>query len=297
MRISRFAIKENAKLSMRGLKPHVMLVTLVYFIIALVLDGLNIRITGDQTGVFDMMLDGTLGGTSSWSVGIVPGYVSGYGLGGLALVIAIALSLMLYMMQTGFAIYTLRVSRGQPASYGTLFDGFGIIGRVLAVGLLTTLFIFLWLLLAVVPLTIAMVMIMTGYSEYTATIMMSAALLLMIPAMIASYRYRQAIYIMLDNPHMRALDCIRASKRMMSGRKGELFVLDLSFIGWALLTWIPVLNLWILAYMDVTLANYYNELSTGGRIIESEGRVLPPDEPGGPHGGQEPKPPREDPWD
>lgn len=34
---------------------------------------------------------------------------------------------------------------------------------------------------------------------------------------------------------MTALDCINESKRLMKGYKGELFVLDLSFIGWYLL--------------------------------------------------------------
>ena len=43
----------------------------------------------------------------------------------------------------------------------------------------------------------------------------------------------------------------------MVGHKAELFVLDLSFIGLALLTAIPFVTVWVTPYMEVTFANYY----------------------------------------
>jgi uncharacterized membrane protein len=44
---------------------------------------------------------------------------------------------------------------------------------------------------------------------------------------------------------------------MMSGRKGELFVLDLSFLGWSLLMLFPFVAVWVLPYTSVTYTNYY----------------------------------------
>ena len=42
-------------------------------------------------------------------------------------------------------------------------------------------------------------------------------------------------FIAMENPEMSASDCLRKSQELMDGHKKELFVLDLSFIGWHLL--------------------------------------------------------------
>ena len=66
-----------------------------------------------------------------------------------------------------------------------------------------------------------------------------------------------ALYIMIENPHMSALDCIKASKQLMNGHKGELFVLDLSFLGWAILTVVPFVVIWVFPYYNTAVTNYY----------------------------------------
>ena len=69
--------------------------------------------------------------------------------------------------------------------------------------------------------------------------LMFLALLLVIAgailSVIVTYRYRLAVYFLLDNPEMGALAAITESKRAMMGWKGELFIQDLSFLGWWLL--------------------------------------------------------------
>jgi uncharacterized membrane protein len=117
------------------------------------------------------------------------------------------------------------------AGFGELFDGFGMFFKFLWLNILIGIFTFLW------------------------------SLLFVIPGIVASYRYRMAIYIMIDNPEFSAMECIRRSKAMMAGRKWELFVLDLSFIGWGLLTAIPFVSLYVSPYIEITVANYYNALS------------------------------------
>ena len=59
------------------------------------------------------------------------------------------------------------------------------------------------------------------------------SLLFVIPGIVAAYRYSMATYIMAENPGMQATEAIERSKALMDGRKGDLFCLDLSFIGWA----------------------------------------------------------------
>ena len=73
------------------------------------------------------------------------------------------------------------------------------------------------------------------------------------------YAYLMAPYILADNLGMTAHEALRESKRMTNGHKGELFVLNLSLIGWMLL--IPLtlglIVIWLAPYTHATLANYY----------------------------------------
>ena len=88
------------------------------------------------------------------------------------------------------------------------------------------------------------------------------SLLFVIPGIIASYRYRMAVYLYLDDPDKGILDCIRESKEMMIGHKFELFVLDLSFILWFLLCAVTcgLAALYVTPYVTLTNSVYYDNL-------------------------------------
>ena len=107
-------------------------------------------------------------------------------------------------LEYGMAFIFLKQARDhQPVQLGDMFRGFqDDFGGTFLIGLMTSLFTFLW------------------------------SLLFVIPGFIAAYRYRQGLYLLLDHPEMGIMDCISASKHMMKGHKGELFVMDLSFFGW-----------------------------------------------------------------
>ena len=61
------------------------------------------------------------------------------------------------------------------------------------------------------------------------------SLLFIIPGIVKSYAYILSEFIALENPEMSASECLRKSQEMMDGHKKELFILDLSFIGWHIL--------------------------------------------------------------
>lgn len=61
------------------------------------------------------------------------------------------------------------------------------------------------------------------------------ALLFIIPGIVKAYSYAMTSFILADNPEMKSLDALEESKKMMDGKKGRLFLLDLSFIGWIIL--------------------------------------------------------------
>ncbi|MBR3170062.1 MAG: DUF975 family protein [Lachnospiraceae bacterium] len=61
-------------------------------------------------------------------------------------------------------------------------------------------------------------------------------MLLIIPGIIKSYEYRMIPYLLAENPDMEWREAFSMSKRMMDGEKWNAFVLDLSFLGWQLLS-------------------------------------------------------------
>ena len=91
-------------------------------------------------------------------------------------------------------------------------------------------------------------------------------LLLIIPGIVKSYEYQMIPYLLAENPQMTKEQAFAESKRMMTGQKWRAFVLDLSFIGWNILS---ALTLGILGifyvqpYMDATHAALYEALRYG----------------------------------
>ena len=61
-------------------------------------------------------------------------------------------------------------------------------------------------------------------------------MLLIVPGIIKTYSYRMVPYLVAENPEMDFKDAIDASRKMMDGEKWKTFVLDLSFLGWIILT-------------------------------------------------------------
>lgn len=87
-------------------------------------------------------------------------------------------------------------------------------------------------------------------------------LLLIIPGIIKSYAYRMVPYILSDNPNIGANRAIQLSNEMTKGEKWEMFVLDLSFIGWYLLGLLAlgIGVLFVMPYEDATKAQLYLHL-------------------------------------
>ncbi len=88
------------------------------------------------------------------------------------------------------------------------------------------------------------------------------SLLFIIPGIIKGLSYSMSMYILAENKGMSARECIARSKQMTEGHKMELFILGLSFIGWALLGALTfgILYIWLTPYMQATYANAYNLL-------------------------------------
>ncbi len=84
-------------------------------------------------------------------------------------------------------------------------------------------------------------------------------LLFIIPGIIKAYSYSMVPYILADNPNIGAKRAIELSNQMTNGHKFDMFVLDLSFLGWYLLGVLALLvgTLFVMPYENATKAELY----------------------------------------
>jgi len=137
----------------------------------------------------------------------------------------------------GFLSFNLSLSRKKKPEIGQLFDGFNNFLPNAKVYLLRLWFTFLWFLL------------------------------LIIPGIIASIRYSQAYYIILDNKKISPSDAIEQSKKMMRGHKWKYFCLGWRFFGWAILCILTlgVGFIWLIPYVALSYAKFYDDVKSSAK--------------------------------
>ncbi|MCD8313250.1 MAG: DUF975 family protein [Bacteroidales bacterium] len=86
--------------------------------------------------------------------------------------------------------------------------------------------------------------------------------LLVVPGIIKYYSYAMTYYILVDNPELGCDQAIHRSRELMQGHKMDLFLLDLSFIGWFLLSLITfgIGFFWLIPYFYTTRAAFYEDV-------------------------------------
>ena len=236
--IDRKWIKRDAKDAMRTHRPSIYLIALVFLAIALVLELLDTKLQFPGVSMQEMYK--AANDDAAMEQMLYHAMANRTMLGSF---LSLAISVMSLMISGGFVLSCLCVARRSEANVGTLFEMCGWFFRFLWLCVLMSIFIFLW------------------------------SLLLIVPGIIAAYRYSMAIFIFCDDPEKGALTCIRESKAMTMGYKGQLFVLDLSFIGWYLLCIIPFVEIFVAPYVLTTRANFYRALrgEFGGSQQNDEG--------------------------
>lgn len=85
------------------------------------------------------------------------------------------------------------------------------------------------------------------------------SLLFIIPGIVKAYAYKMVPYIIAENPRISSKEALALSDDMTRGHKWDMFVLDLSFIGWYLLGALAfgIGILFVLPYSMTTEAELY----------------------------------------
>ena len=97
-----------------------------------------------------------------------------------------------------------------------------------------------------------------------------SAVTLGIGGIILGYAYAMVPYLLRDYPELGVREALRTSRQMMKGHKWDLFVLDFSFIGWILLSYMTLCIglLWVGPYMETARTAFYEDLKN--ECIEEE---------------------------
>lgn len=172
----------------------------------------------------------------------------------------------------GFNFYFVNVFMHGGCEIGGAFSkAFEDFGRKLGGYLWMQLFVFLW---ALIPYGVILVFaLILGVATAVGGSIAAAvlAILILIAACIGGsvllvikvLSYSLTTYILCDCPNVRAQDALTLSKRLMRGHKGELFVFNLSFLGWDILSvfTLGLLNIFYVGpYKRAALAGWYLEL-------------------------------------
>lgn len=102
--------------------------------------------------------------------------------------------------------------------------------------------------------------------------MVLAIFTLGIGAIIVNYMYSMVPYLLHDYPELTPREAMKISREMMSGQKWNLFVLDLTFIGWIMLSIFTagIGMIFVEPYMSTTRAAYYEDLKSEKLVEETE---------------------------
>ena len=141
----------------------------------------------------------------------VDSFAGGISGGILGTFVYVLTTLLNMVLGAGFVLYCMAIRRGERVEFLTLFDGFSFVGKVIGLNIVMYIFVALW------------------------------SLLLVVPGIVAAYRYRFALYNLYENPEIGIMEALEMSKRQTYGYKGQVFVLDLSYLGWILLATAPTI--------------------------------------------------------
>lgn len=205
-------IKEQARQILRTRKRVLLLAGLLFLLLSAVFSVLNFLVIAPPYETYQRYLALVGEGQFQQAFELLQSYQPRF----VETVASDLLNYLLAIVDFGLLMLIVHAIRGEEIAVGMLLDGFGQWWRVLLIAIWRDLLVSL------------------GF------------VLLIVPGVFLAYSYRMAPYILLRHPEYGILDCMRESRRRMTGKRMELFVLDLSFLGWILLCCVPILG-WVLA--------------------------------------------------
>lgn len=253
--MNRREIKITAKEAAKQAGKAAKLVTLVFLLIQLGLNGLQL--------LTNFLTSRTSGGGS-----ISDALAADTRNKAIVYIIMVIVGIVAVLLNIGYTRIALQVHRREPVPMESLLEGFQIPGRAIGLRLLRVLLMLMWTYAILIPAIILLSIPITPLDrmmESDAWFVMYLVVLLIVAVAVStavSYRYWGATFILLDHPDYTVRECIRAATEMTRGHRMELFLLDLSLLPWNLLCILTagILYIWKMPYIAAVYAGAYEEL-------------------------------------
>lgn len=241
--LSRIELKQNAKVLTKSARVSAYRITLIFMLILAALS-LAEDYVGANEGVWVQVGDMEILFRSSYLFSH-PAFPTP-----VVLFVSVFVWLLGCVLSAGYIQYHQGVRRGEEMPIASLFDGFGFVGKIVLLNLVMAVFIALW------------------------------SMLLIVPGIIAAYRYRFALYNLCENPELGVMEALAMSKAQTKGYKLDLFVLDVTFLGWSLLCTLTagILTIWVAPYVQQTNLAYFDAIKAEKGIGRMPGRSPDEDE-------------------
>lgn len=124
-------------------------------------------------------------------------------------------------------------------------------------------FIVIFVTTSVITVTIIAAIFSYNSINIGSIIAIILTVLLLVAYIIFTYMVVQAPYIIIENEGIGLIEAMKLSAKIMKGNKWKYFVLQLSFIGWAILSIITlgIGFLWLIPYVTLASTNFYKNLT------------------------------------
>ena len=102
------------------------------------------------------------------------------------------------------------------------------------------------------------------------------SLLFIIPGIVKAYSYSMMFCVLAENPKIDAMKAMDISKILTNGHKADLFMMDISFFGWIILSCLSfgIGFIWLSPYMTMTQVFAYYDLK---KMAFAQGKLTPAD--------------------
>lgn len=149
--------------------------------------------------------------------------------------ISIIINIGMYPLTVGLAFIYLGISdRNYNIGFGKLFEGYKNFKRLGA--------IFLSYIVS-------------------ALYIIGGLILFIVPGILFAIRFSVLPFVLADYPEMSASEALAKCKEITDGKKGDLFIFFVSFLGWFMLCIFVIPIVYVAPYYYASLANYYYYLN------------------------------------
>lgn len=179
-------------------------------------------------------------------------------------IIDLAYAIISVPLSFGLIISFMKLKRGEEVkAFGFLKDGFSKFGKSWGITWHTFVRLLLPIVCLVLTIILMTVLILLGSKSAIITILgIALYIATLIYVVSRSFLYVLAYYIGYDKPELSSKECVKKSEELMTGNRGNYFLLQLSFIGWAILAVLSLCigMLWLTPYIAIAEVCFYDRI-------------------------------------